>query len=155
MTATAVDLPQRFWDKVDVRGPDECWEWQAARLPHGYGNFNFEGRVQRAHRLVLGLRQGDPGCALHRCDNPPCCNPGHLYIGTQLDNMQDRAANGTWVTPRGEKHGNTTLTKADVIEIREQYAAGGITLQRLADMYGISKAGVHRIIRRRTWGHVK
>ncbi len=95
------DLPslaRRFWPKVDVRAPGDCWEWTAYRDPNGYGRMSAgQGQVVLAHRLSYRLHHGDleDGMGvLHRCDNPPCVNPTHLFAGTQSDNMQDCSAKG-------------------------------------------------------------
>src|SRR5262245_2521405 len=85
----------RFWPKVDVRGPDECWPWIAGKGA-GYGSFWLDGRNVTAHRVAFFLANGkwpDPfGC--HSCDNHPCCNPAHIFEGTQWDNDMDRVAKG-------------------------------------------------------------
>ena len=89
---------ERFWSKVDRRDPGECWPWTAAlRGPdvrRGYGAFWFRGRHVAASRMAWALTHGDPGDGIvcHTCDNPRCCNPGHLYLGTHLDNARDRAS---------------------------------------------------------------
>jgi hypothetical protein len=95
-----IPLPDRFWPKVDKRGEDECWEWQGSRS-RGYGRIligGAKGRPYQAHRiaweLTVGHRLPDSIMVLHRCDNPPCVNPAHLFLGTQLDNMRDCAAKG-------------------------------------------------------------
>ena len=91
-------LAERFWAKVDSRSPHECWEWQAGRHSRGYGIFYLTGHTQiLAHRLALALATGttpEGAYALHSCDNPPCCNPEHLRLGTHSDNMRDRSARG-------------------------------------------------------------
>lgn len=88
----------RFWSKVDMRGPDECWEWQASLHTSGYGRFKIASYVTcMANRVALILHTGDERLdrhALHHCDNPKCCNPHHLYWGAASDNMKDRAARG-------------------------------------------------------------
>lgn len=146
-------LPQRFWDKVDVCGPDECWPWKANRSPNGYGMFSLGGRKQSAHRLASGLRTGDPGHVLHRCDNPPCCNPAHLYVGSAQDNVDDMYRRGRAVDVAGEAHAMAKLTLCAVKEIRARYAAGGITQRELGDEFGISHQQVSRIVRGTRWAH--
>jgi len=88
-------LEERFRSRVDVKGPDDCWEWTAGKIPGGYGAVwdNSIGRHQHAHRLAWELANGpipDGMWVLHRCDNPPCCNPAHLWLGTQYENDKDR-----------------------------------------------------------------
>jgi hypothetical protein len=98
-TALALSEEDReiFWSRVDRRGPDECWLWTGGRDPKGYGQF-YRGRTKyRANRAVLELLTGRPlGDLLscHRCDNPPCCNPAHLFIGTISDNTRDAFLKG-------------------------------------------------------------
>lgn len=86
---------ERFWAKVDKSG--DCWLWQGARNPHGYGQFSRNGRHVVAHRVSWGWRHGavpDGYLLCHRCDVPGCVNPDHLFVGTQSDNMRDCAAKG-------------------------------------------------------------
>lgn len=90
-------LVDRFSTKVDVRGPDECWEWRGA-TGRGYGVIRDDGRVKKAHRIALEIALGRPiGPGLyvcHTCDNRPCCNPAHLYEGTAQDNSDDAVVRG-------------------------------------------------------------
>lgn len=99
----------RLWSKVE-RGP-ACWVWQAHRNRAGYGQFWFEGRSQKAHRIVWIITYGeipDGLCVLHRCDNPPCCNPEHLFLGTKADNTADMDAKGRRRSAYGDAHGSRT-----------------------------------------------
>jgi hypothetical protein len=93
---------ERFWSRVAVSGPDECWEWQGCRDHGGYGVIWLGveiGYVARTHRIAIYLATGvDPGQLLvcHRCDNPPCCNPAHLFSCTHRENAIDRSRKGRW-----------------------------------------------------------
>ena len=87
---------ERFWVKVDKSG--DCWEWIAFRLKSGYGRFWYKGAPHQAHRvswMLHNLSEIPKGqCVLHRCDNPPCVNPDHLFLGTDADNVRDRDQKG-------------------------------------------------------------
>lgn len=86
-----------FWDRVAKCGPDDCWEWQGPRHSAGYGKVGMDGRTQLAHRVAYGLdRIPDGMLVLHHCDNPPCCNISHLFLGTYQDNYDDMIAKGHW-----------------------------------------------------------
>jgi hypothetical protein len=96
-------LAERFWEKVDKGGPEHpvlktrCWIWVACRTDEGYGRIIIRGWVAKAHRVAWELANGPIRAGLlvcHRCDNPPCCNPAHLFEGTGLDNSRDMVAKG-------------------------------------------------------------
>lgn len=149
---------KRFWDKVEVRGPDECWPWKACCFDNGYGAFKMEPRMERAHRTSYFIATGDdPGVlkVLHTCDNPPCCNPGHLWKGTVADNNADRAAKGRSAKTKpnfktrnfGEVNGSAKLSRDQVLEIRAASAAD----KALAARYGVSRATISDARLGRTW----
>ncbi len=97
---------ERFWKKVEVRGPDECWLWQAATNEHGYGIIRINGKNVKAHRVALSRGAVEPPpdvAALHSCDNPPCVNPRHLRWGTQQDNIRDMHERARRVYTRSPK----------------------------------------------------
>jgi hypothetical protein len=163
----------RYWKKVDRSGgPDSCHWWTACKTD-GYGRLNIEGRLYKTHRIswvIANNKDIPPGMHVcHTCDNPDCCNPNHLWLGTHIDNMRDRDNKGRCSPalgdrhgsrtkpesrPRGAAHGRAIFTEDQVRKIREEYALGGITQQALADKHGIDQSTISAIIRRKTWGHV-
>lgn len=150
----------RFWSKVAMSA-DGCWTWKASVNPHGYGQFMLPGhRLTRAHRLAWQIANGplpDGAVVMHRCDNPPCVNPEHLAIGTQLDNIADMHAKGRASggrTPRpGTQNPNAKVTDDQIHEIRRLRQAG-ITCKTVAGMFGISPAQVSRIATGKRWAHL-
>ncbi|KZB99794.1 hypothetical protein ABID82_007125 [Methylobacterium sp. PvP062] len=143
----------RFWAKVDVRGPDECWPWTASVDRDGYGRFTVGGRgvpQVGAHRFAFACENGpidSSDVIRHACDNPPCCNPGHLSAGTHQDNADDKVARGR--APR--MLGAAKLKPADVIEIRRTPG----TLKALAQRFGVAKSTISMLRSGKTWGHLK
>lgn len=151
-------VQERFWSKVDRGSDDECWPWTAATHPDGYGQFGFEGIVQNAHRVAYVLAHGEFDRSLeirHSCDNPPCCNPGHLLVGTHTDNMRDMAERGRGVYPdgRGEANGMAKLSNEQVRAIRVA-RAGGETIASIAVQYGVSRSAISLILSGQTWSSV-
>jgi hypothetical protein len=159
---------ERFWAKVDKRGVEECWEWRASRTHGGYGRFRTPQTHLQAHRVAWELTIGaipEGLDVLHSCDNRPCCNPAHLFLGTDLDNARDRMSkgrsatgdrNGSRLYPERLCHGSacihvSSLSDDMVIEIRDRLAAGRWTAQQLAKMYGIGESAVSRIRHRKSW----
>lgn len=148
-------LADRFWAKVDQRGPDECWPWTGFVNNDGYGTCRPGGgrEARGAHRISWEIHNGPqpPGyCVCHHCDNPPCVNPAHLFLGTIGDNNADRAAKGRTVAPRGERHWGAKVTPPIVLEIRA--AVGRHT--DIAARYGLSAVTVGQIRARETWRHI-
>jgi hypothetical protein len=143
----------RFWAKVSKRGPDECWPWTAFISPDGYGKFNYPG-CQLAHRFSYELENGpipDGLQVLHRCDNRPCVNPRHLFLGTLEINMEDRNEKGRQA--RGSSHASAILSEADIPVIRSALCAGAKSAH-LAASFNVDPATIRDIKSGRTWRHV-
>lgn len=148
----------RFEAKVERRSSSGCWPWLGTRDARNYGKFRIQKRASMvgAHRAAWMLWVGpipDGLAVLHRCDNPPCCNPAHLFLGTILDNNADRHKKGRSGAPRGIAHGKSKLTPADVLAIREQLAAG-VEQEVIGRHYGVTQANISAIKYRRTWAHL-
>jgi hypothetical protein len=158
----------RFWKKVDRRGQKACWPWLGARDKDGYGVFGVSTKVKtaRAHRVAWQLTNGDLGDlqVLHDCDVPECCNPNHLFLGTNHDNVRDKMAKGRHVSGmatkperavKGERHGNAKLTDEAVREIRRSYVPRKVTLKSLAEKFGVSVNTIHWVVKGSFWKHVR
>jgi hypothetical protein len=154
-THSVEEQTRLFWTRVDKNDDaNSCWEWQGRRDKHGYGRMEWPGkRSQLAHRISWLLAHGDPGqlWVLHECDNPRCCNPNHLFLGTPMDNTRDMRQKGRAGDLRGEEHPRAKVTAAQVSEIRQLYAAGGVTQKELGQRYGITDRQVSSIVREENW----
>lgn len=150
-------IKRRFMAKsVTLNWASGCWLWDGAKNNQGYGVMNVGAhRVQTAHRLAWEIARGpipEGQCVLHRCDNPSCINPAHLFLGTQKDNAEDREQKGR--SPLGEARPNSKLTVAAVAEIRRIAAEGGMSLRGLGRRYGVCLATIRQVLTGRTWTHV-
>lgn len=151
----------RFWNSMDRSGgPDSCWMWVGAKFNTGYGKFRTYGKIHLAHRAAWMITHGPiphdgsyhGSCVCHRCDVHGCCNPSHLFLGSQGDNMRDRTAKGR--VAHGDAHYMAKLTSAQVNEIRSLYAAGGTSHRRLAKQFGLRDSYVGMIINGKIWKHL-
>jgi hypothetical protein len=147
--------PEDFWANVAVKGPDECWEWQAGMNSNGYGQVRRGGKGYNAHRMAYILTYGPISNdlhILHSCNNPPCCNFHHLRAGTNLDNAQDRVKAGT--NTLGEANGCAILTTQQVLDIRQMYKTGNYTFKTLGAIFNIKHRTIGDIVNRRRWKHI-
>ena len=146
----------RFLAKVNKTS--ECWLWAGGLSDKGYGVFwlgtKRDGKDQYAHRVAYEIAYGtipDGLDVLHKCDNPTCVNPAHLWAGTHTENMRDMFAKGRRRTLPGEKNPRAKLTWEKVREIRSRYVPHVVTCKMLAGEYGVDPALIHRIVRGRMW----
>lgn len=145
-----------FWRYVDVRSRDECWLWTGARDKRmHYGVFKYHLRQYKAHRFSFEIASGaipDGLDVLHRCDNPPCVNPAHLFLGTQADNNRDRDTKMR--NSHGERNYFAKLNESDVRRIRDLHAQG-VPQKDIAKEFNIDRHHVSDITNRRLWKSVK
>jgi hypothetical protein len=143
------NFEQRFWSKVAIGKPNECWEWQAYKNNDGYGQFYLDGKLIAAHRASYILVNDQVviknRLVLHSCDNPSCVNPGHLRIGDQKENMIDAAKRG--------RHPNYILTNEKVKKIRALFKSG-VNPQKISAQLGIKYPTIYAVISGRTWSHI-
>lgn len=158
-----ISVSERFWQKVNIGEPDECWEWLAGTFNSGYGKFRLDGKSRLAHRVAFEAAAGTLGPdldVLHKCDNPLCVNPAHLFVGNQLDNARDMTHKGRGAI--GDKNGRrthprphkATLSPEQVAEIRRLWALGDYSQVALAAMFGINRVTVCNIVNNKLWRHI-
>lgn len=161
---------QRFWSKVDKKSTADCWLWLDAKGKKGYGRFKAGGVSMLAHRTAWQLTHGPIPpytgdgsiCVCHKCDVRACCNPAHLFIGSNIDNVRDRDNKGRQSS--GQRHRdamrhltsrdfnlNAKLNLTQVREIRSLYSGGGVLQSDLAKKYGVTTACIGLITRRQSW----
>jgi transcriptional regulator with XRE-family HTH domain len=146
-----VDVPElrpkdveRFQRSVNRGLPDACWEWTQGRVA-GYGIFRFAGKTLKSHRVAYKIAFGPFDESLdvcHKCDNPPCCNPSHLFLGTTSDNMRDAVR-------KGRKQWKLDWDK--IREIRRLYSEEGCTFAELGRRFGVTGVFASRIVRNEVW----
>ena len=141
---------ERFWKYVDKKSENECWNWIGTKIKKGYGRIGINGKLIGTHRFSWELhfdKIPDSLLVCHHCDNPSCVNPKHLFLGTYQDNIKDRDSKNRQA--KGEKQGNSKLTKKQVKKIRN--LKGRLTQRKIAKRFNISKTTVGDIHRNESW----
>lgn len=167
---------KRFWSHVEIKGDSNCWNWNGMK-DVGYGLFRIVDktrkrgkRIIRSHQVsyFLSTNNWPVGfCVCHSCDNPSCCNPKHLWIGTDKDNARDRNKKGRVAsgcrngrstkphsTARGESHPKAKLTVEEVLEIRRLCQSEGASLKIIGSKFGVMASTVYNIMKKNIWKHI-
>lgn len=151
------NTPEVLWSKVDKREPHECWPWMGVIHPDGYGRTQIKGRSYYAHRVIFSLANPDvielsapknkreSQFILHRCDNPPCCNPSHLFVGSHQDNMHDKVIKKRGPDYSGDKGPRCKLTMDQARQARALRQQGA-KIKTLAESFGISDASMKALL---------
>jgi DNA-binding CsgD family transcriptional regulator len=147
------------WAKVNKSGKDDCWPWDGAANRWGYGVCQLNGVGMNASRAAYITENGPLGIGLvvcHRCDNPICCNPNHLFAATQRENLEDCRAKGRQRYLSGAEHRRPTAKmNAEIVRwIRSQYSKG-LSQSEIGRILGISSGTISRAVRGESWGHVQ
>lgn len=165
-------LKERFWKYVDCSDNESCWSWEGYIRPNGYGEYRHsysDFKSKYAHRIAFFLTYGEFNTdfeVCHKCDNPSCVNPSHLFLGTHSDNMRDMVNKGRhgfqvdssncplrkpFKRVSGENNGQAKLTMEKVKEIREKHAIGEASIRKLALDYSVGRSTIKRVLNNKTW----
>lgn len=154
---------ERFWRFVDKDGKSidyvegKCWKWLGDIRQNGYGRFWLGDKSVPAHRYSYEIHVGQVLAGvlvLHKCDNPECTNPDHLFLGTQQDNINDKVKKGRLQNQNGENNPGAKLTEKDVIEIRRLYSTGNYLQREIAAMFNMPLSSINQVIKMKRWKHL-
>ncbi len=141
---------ERFWKHVDKKSNNECWNWISSYDTKGYGQMGIDNKFVLAHRFSWTLHFGEIHndlCVLHKCDNPKCVNPSHLFLGTRKDNMDDKVNKNRQA--KGENIGIHKLTISQIKEIRS--LKGKLSQRKIAQVFNVSHTAIGCVHRNETW----
>lgn len=156
MERTEKSFTDKFWNLVKIVD-GKCWKWVGAKAKKGYGFINHKGKKYLAHRVVWQLSNGEIEegmCVCHKCDNPECCNPDHLFLGTPFDNARDRVKKNRSAVRHGIEHSKAKLDEKKVSEIK-QLIKKGCRFSEIAEKFSICQSSVYHINSGQNWRHVK
>lgn len=145
---------ERFWSKVDIQGPDDCWEWQGGRLGllQAYGSVSYKNKTHYAHRIAYMLAHdylpnGKRGHVCHTCDNKLCCNPRHLFLGDNYYNHVDHSRKGLY--------NDRSRLNEEAVKVIKWYLREGVSPEKLARLHNVSVSAVKNIKNAGNWAWVK
>ncbi len=162
MSRWPANKPEDVWKSIDVGAPEECWPHTKAKTKSGYGYMRVKQITYLMHRVVYWLTfpgeidlrgpkdKSQKAFILHKCDNPKCCNPNHLFLGSHTDNMRDMVSKGRNSNPGGERHPSSKLTNEEVIKIREM-AASGIKMAAIGRIFNVTRYCIWDAVNYRTY----
>ncbi len=148
---------ERFWRKVKKGQNHECWNWLGCYNNSGYGQVRIDRKSILVHRFSWEIHKGkipDEMCVLHKCDNPFCVNPNHLFLGTNQDNINDKMNKNRQPDLKGEKNGNSKLTLDQVKHIKQLCYEGKFLQKEIAKMFNMSYSLISDINKNKIWRHV-
>lgn len=151
---TAPPIADRFLSRVSKT--EKCWIWKGGKDDFGYGSFSLEGRARKAHIASYKLFKGDVPeglCVLHKCDNPPCVRPEHLFLGTKADNMHDMIQKGREKHSKGIDRPMAKLTENDIPTIRK-HRNNGLSYGQIGKLFGVDPKTVWSVCNGKTWTHI-
>ena len=148
---------KHLWSRIDVKSIPKCWLWSGCTIKGGYGQISFNGILYLVHRIAYFVHTNeDPGLlkVCHSCDTPSCCNPHHLWIGTQTENIRDMVIKQRSPNNHGDRNPSAKLNERQVKQIRGLFKAG-VERKELARQYNVSYSTIKYIVRRKSWSHIK
>jgi len=149
-------IARRFWTNVNIGKPNDCWNWKGTKRRgiFSIGRTFATSTSRFAMILHLGRWLEDTEWVLHDCDNPRCCNPNHLWIGTAQDNTNDMMSKGRHKVPFGEEHWNSKLHEKSIYQIRRLWKTGRWSKSELSRLFDVCHALIGKIISKEIWRHV-
>lgn len=156
------NTPKVLWSKVNIKSDDECWEWKGFKNYQGYGRTWINDKGYYAHRVIFNLAYPNTidlnapkstleyGFILHRCDNPSCCNPKHLFLGTHKDNMEDKVRKGRTPDFSEDNGPRCKLTMEQAMEARNLRKTG-VSAKNLAEQFGISLSSMKTLLANKSY----
>jgi len=151
------DFTEYFWSRVLVSTEEQCWPWTLSTTGPGYGHIRADGKMRDTHRVAWELANGTIPtgmCVLHKCDNRLCCNPAHLSLGSQAENLRDCVAKGRAAKAFGERSGAAKLDETKVRLVYLLVVEEGMTMKEAGTVVGVTGKNVQAIVSGRTWKHL-